>query len=69
MLRSIDKQSGESVVSVLAKKMKAAVGRICRKRRFIYLFIYYKSYTKYYMTDRHTVRTMKAVKASTKHKH
>jgi len=42
MFRSIGKQSGESVVSVLAKKMKAAVGRICRKRRFIYLFIYYK---------------------------
>jgi len=68
MLRSIGKQSGESVVSVLAKKMKAAVGRICRKRRFIYLFII-KSYTKYYMTDRHTIRTMKAVKASIKHKH
>ena len=31
MLRSIGKQSGESVVSVLKKKRKATVGRICRK--------------------------------------
>jgi len=29
MLRSICKQSGESVESVLKKKRKAAVGRIC----------------------------------------
>ena len=34
MLRSIDKQSGESVESVLKKKRKAMVGRICRKGRF-----------------------------------
>jgi len=34
MLRSIGKQSGESVDSVLKKKSKAAVGKICRKRRF-----------------------------------
>jgi len=32
MLRSIGKQSGESVESVLKKKRKAAVGRICRKK-------------------------------------
>jgi len=32
MLRSIGKQSGESVESVLKKKRKAAVGRISRKR-------------------------------------
>jgi len=32
MLRSIGKQSGESVESVLKKKRK--VGRICRKERF-----------------------------------
>jgi len=32
MLRSISKQSGESVESVLKKK--AAVGRICKKGRF-----------------------------------
>jgi len=31
MLRSIGKQSGESVESVWKKKRKAAVGRICRK--------------------------------------
>jgi len=31
MLRSIGKQSGESVESVLKKKRKATVGRICRK--------------------------------------
>jgi len=36
MLRSIGKQSGESVESVLMKKRKAAnaMGRICRKGRF-----------------------------------
>jgi len=34
MLRSISKQSGESVESVLKKKRKATVGRICRKGRF-----------------------------------
>jgi len=34
MLRSIGEQSGESVESVPKKKMKAAVGRICRKGRF-----------------------------------
>ena len=34
MLRSIGKQSGESVESVPEKKRKATVGRICRKRRF-----------------------------------
>jgi len=34
MLRSIGKQSGESVESVLKKKWKAAVGKICRKGRF-----------------------------------
>jgi len=34
MLRSIGKQSGESVESVLKKKRKATVGRICRKGRF-----------------------------------
>jgi len=33
MLRNIAKQSGESVESVLKKKRKAAVGRICRKGR------------------------------------
>jgi len=32
MLRSIGKQSGESVESVPEKKRKATVGRICRKR-------------------------------------
>jgi len=31
MLRSIGKQSGESFESLLKKKRKAAVGRICRK--------------------------------------
>jgi len=31
MLRSIGKQSEESEESVLEKKRKAAVGRICRK--------------------------------------
>jgi len=34
MLRSIGKQSGESVESVPKKKRKATVGRICRKERF-----------------------------------
>jgi len=34
MLRSISKQSRESVESVLKKRRKAAVGMICRKRRF-----------------------------------
>jgi len=35
MSRSIGKQSGESVESVLKKKRKATVGRICRKGRFL----------------------------------
>jgi len=34
MFRSIGKQSGESVESVLKKKKKATVGRISRKGRF-----------------------------------
>jgi len=34
MLRSIGKQSGESVESVLKKKRKATVGRICKKEDF-----------------------------------
>jgi len=34
MLRSVSKQSRESVESVPEKKRKAAVGRICRKGRF-----------------------------------
>jgi len=34
MLRSSSKQFGESVASVLKKKRKATVGRICRKGRF-----------------------------------
>jgi len=34
MLRSIGKQSGESVESVLEKKREATIGRICRKGRF-----------------------------------
>jgi len=34
MLRSIGKQSGESVESVPKKKRKATLGRICRKGRF-----------------------------------
>jgi len=34
MLRSIGKQYAESVESVLKKKRKATVGRICRKGRF-----------------------------------
>jgi len=33
MLRSIGKQSGESVESVLKMKRRAAVGRICGKGR------------------------------------
>jgi len=37
MLRRIGKQSGESVESVLKKKRKAIVGRICRKERFLSL--------------------------------
>jgi len=32
MLRSIGKQSGESVEPVPKRKRKAAVGRICRKK-------------------------------------
>jgi len=31
MLRSIGKQSGESVESVRKKKRKATIGRMCRK--------------------------------------
>jgi len=34
MLRTIGKQSGKSMQSVLKKKRKATVGRICRKGRF-----------------------------------
>jgi len=34
MLRSIGKQSGESVESVLKKKRKATVGRICKREDF-----------------------------------
>jgi len=34
MLRSIDKQSGEFLESVLKKKGKAMVERICRKKGF-----------------------------------
>jgi len=34
MLRSIGKQCGESVKSVLGKKRKAVVGRICIKGKF-----------------------------------
>jgi len=34
MLGSIGKQSGESVESVVEKKRKATVRRICRKGRF-----------------------------------
>ena len=34
MLRSISKQSGETMESVPKKKRKAAVGRICRKGKF-----------------------------------
>ena len=35
MLRSIGKQSGESVESVQEKKWWVMVGRICRKGKFI----------------------------------
>jgi len=35
MLRSIGKQSGESSESVVKKRKKAVVGRICRKGRMI----------------------------------
>jgi len=34
MIRSIGKQSGECLESVLKKKRKATVGRTCRKGRF-----------------------------------
>ena len=34
MFRSIGKQSGESMESVLDKKRKATLGRVCRKGRF-----------------------------------
>jgi len=34
MLRSIGKQSGESVESIRKKKRKATEGKICRKGRF-----------------------------------
>jgi len=34
ILRSISKESGESMQSVLKKKRKATVGMICRKGRF-----------------------------------
>jgi len=34
MLRSIGKQPGESVESVMKKERKATAGRICRKERF-----------------------------------
>jgi len=34
MLRIISKWSGESVESVVEKKRKATLGRICRKERF-----------------------------------
>jgi len=34
MLRSIVKQSGESVEAFLEKKRQATVGRICREGRF-----------------------------------
>jgi len=37
MLRSIGKQSGESVESVLKKKRKAAVGGTCRRKGFFRL--------------------------------
>jgi len=35
MLRSVGKQSGESVESDLKKKRKATVGSICRKGMFL----------------------------------
>jgi len=34
MFRSIGKQSGESMESVLDKKRKATLGRVCGKGRF-----------------------------------
>jgi len=34
MLRSIGKQSGESMESVLKKKKKTTVGRTCKKETF-----------------------------------
>jgi len=34
MFRNIGRQSGESAESVLKKKRKATVGRICRNGRF-----------------------------------
>jgi len=34
MLRSLGKQSGESVESVLKKERNAMLGRICRKKGF-----------------------------------
>jgi len=37
MVRSIGKQSGESVESALKKKKKATVGRICRKEEVLSL--------------------------------
>jgi len=37
MLRSVGKQCGESVESVVKKKRKATVGRICRRGRFLRL--------------------------------
>ena len=37
MLRSIYKQSGESVEPVRKKKRQATVGRICRKRKVLRL--------------------------------
>ena len=37
MLRSIGKQSGESMESVLEKKIKSAVGRIWREGKFLSL--------------------------------
>jgi len=42
MFISIGKQSGECVESVLKKKRKATVGRICRKgfKHIVFLFVY-----------------------------
>jgi len=37
MLRSISKQSWKSIDSVLMKKTKATVGRICRKKKVLSL--------------------------------
>jgi len=46
MLRSIDKQSRESMESVLKKKRKAMMGRICRRGRFLITgYIYEVCYT------------------------